>query len=194
MACPCAQPTCNECNPCTPPNPCDTTCVPPPFPTCQDECELPIYSSEGCSSTPPDNCIAYTGDNNICLNIVKPMSIKQIFAKIFLYLKNIFSNVNSQSLVITPSGDPCNSSLNIEIAPSGNTNNIFILGTDNRPFVPKLEIGNGQCITFIKTIVNNKIIYTPQIDIGCLSGLLCPICSGDVTICPAPINLNLNLQ
>ena len=184
MACPCALSTCNECNPCVP-NPCNEICSPPPMPTCEDECEIAIYSDQGCASAPNDNCISYTGPDNSCVGIIAPMTIKDVIVKITSYLKNIFNNLTSNSLLITRSGNPCNSSATIEIIPSANAGNSFILGTDNKAFVPKTNIASGLCISFTKTIVNGIITFTPVLDINCISNLICPICK-ELNPPPAP--------
>ena len=152
----------------------------------------------GCQS--PCNCsnsnigntdlVILKNDTNTCLGIVKDTTTLTTFiTNIFTYLKNIFSSLTSRSLRITPSNTACNSSATIEIVPSSDLGNSFILGSDGKAYVPRIEFVSGSCITFSKVLVNGVILFTPIIDKACLASLLCPICAS----IPPPVTNNCGI-
>ena len=184
MPCSCGNINNNPCNSCT-------TSITTP---CVDVCTVPLYTDVNCPISTSDKCISYTGDNNTCFNIVKPITVKGVFDKIFLYIKTIFTNVTSNSLVVTASSLLCSPKLNIELSPSISPNNILYLNVlDGKPFVPNIKVVSGQYISFTKTIVNNEIIYTPVLNLMALSNDLCPLCDLNPSLmCTAPTDLIIN--
>lgn len=141
-------------------------------------CQNPCDCSNGNNTIGNADFIILKNDSNTCLGIVKDTTTLTTFiANILTYLKNIFSNLSSNSLRITPSGTACNSSATIEIVPSSDLGNSFILGSDGKAYVPRVEFLPGSCITFSKVLVNGVILFTPIIDKTCLASLLCPICA-----------------
>lgn len=176
--------------PCQPTDPCYqcTDCNNLTAP-CVDVCPTPIYTELNCLNPVDDKCVSYTGVDDVCFTIVKPVKQNVIIDKILFYIKNIFSKITSSSLLITRTGGTCNNTATIELVPSIDVNNILKLGVDGKPFVPNIKIADNGCITFTKTIVNNEIIYTPTINTACLAALLCPICGIVGPTCNAPTNL-----
>ena len=88
----------------------------------------------------------------------------------------------------------CAHSRKIEIVPSSDANNIFILGSDGKPFVPQYSgnipqvvIADGECISFDLQVVGNITTYTPVIDYNCLASNICGLCN--LQLCQKPANL-----
>ena len=141
---------------------------------CQSPCDC--YNSN--TSIGNTDSVILKNDANTCLGIVKDTTTLTTFITNLLnYLKNIFSNLTSRSLKITPSGTACNSSATIEIVPSSDLGNSFILGSDGKAYVPRIEFVPGSCISFSKVLVNGVIMYVPIIDRVCFANLFCPICA-----------------
>lgn len=179
-------PPCNQCNDCPTCGCCTEDCT----------CTPPSYINDGCTETISSDCVTYNGILP-CIPIQKGNTITIAIQRLATYLKNLWNHVNSNSLVITPSAGSCNSNLNIEIVPSTDANNIFILGIDNHPYVPApgviindVNITSGNCITWVKTSISGVITFVPTIDWNCASSHICALCSG--TLCPNPINLTVN--
>lgn len=179
-------PPCNQCNDCPACGCCieDCTCTPP------------AYINDGCTETVSSDCVNYNGVLS-CVPIQKGNTITVVIQRIATYLKNLWNNITSSSLLITPSGGSCNNSVTIEIVPSIDPNNIFILGTDGYPYVPTpisaitdVNITSGNCITWTKTTISGVITFVPTIDWNCVASHTCPACEG--TLCPNPINLTVN--
>lgn len=178
---------CNQCNDCP-------TCG-----CCQEECTCttPGYDPTGCVETTESDCVVFNGENLPCIPIQKNNKLTVVIQRIAAYLKNLFNHVHSDSLVVTPSAGACNSDLQIEIQPSADPNNIFVLGTDNYPYVPApiypamdMNIISGDCIVWTKTIVGNVITFTYTIDWNCMASHVCAANCGDV--CPNPLDLSVN--
>ncbi len=107
-------------------------------PICENQCtcQVPDYSNIGeCrGSAEITNCVNYSGNDDTCLAIAKPIGLTSVLQKIIAYIKNVFNRITSDSLVITTPGS-CDD-LKIEIVPSEDEGNIFTLGEDGKPFVP----------------------------------------------------------
>lgn len=179
---------CNTCNDCPSCGHCPEECT----------CTLPDYDNTGCIQTQSSDCITFNGDNLPCIPIQKGNTITLVIQRIWTYLKDRWNHVNSDSLVITPSGGSCNNDLNIEIVPSTDANNIFTLGTDGYPYVPApttpitdINIISSDCIVWTKQTVAGVITYTYDIDWNCVASHICPLCAGGA-LCPNPINLTVN--
>lgn len=174
-------------------NPCDTPCS--GCGSCACTCPIPPYLDEGCYSTQGSDCITYDGDTNACIPATKNATITSVFVAIFTYLKNIFNNVTSDSLVVTPVAGSCNASMTIELEPSSDSDNILTLGTDGKPYVPgtppvyvnSVIIEDTDCLTFTKIFANGVITITPTLDFNCIAARVCDLC--DTTPCPPVINL-----
>jgi hypothetical protein len=178
---------CNSCNDCPACGSCPEECT----------CTLPDYDNTGCVHTDSSDCITFNGDALPCIPIQKGNTITLVIQRIVAYLKNLWNHVNSDSLVITPSGGVCNSDLNIEIVPSADAGNTFTLGTDGYPFVPTpvdsigdVNIISGDCIVWTKTVVAGVPTFTYEINWNCVASHICPLCAG--TLCPNPLNLTVN--
>ena len=149
-------------------------------------CQNPCDCFNGNSTVDNTDSVILKNNTNTCLGIVKDTTTLTTFiTNLLSYIKNIFSSLTSRSLRITPSGTACNSSATIEIVPSSDLGNSFILGSDGKAYVPRVEFLPGSCITFSKVLVNGVILFTPIIDKACLASLLCPICA---SISPILIN------
>lgn len=138
--------------------PCTDRCHDCGEPLCENQClcGTPNYSNVGCCAGEVEltNCVNYSGANDTCLDIVKPINLTIVLQKIITYVKNIFNRVTSDSLVIT-TPNACDD-LKIEIVPSTDVNNQFILGTDGKPFValtttPGNYIGAGNACLDIES-------------------------------------------
>ncbi len=179
-------PPCNKCNDCPTCGCCTEDCT----------CTPPGYINDGCTETVSSDCVIYNGILP-CIPIQKGNTITVVIQRIATYLKNLFNHVHSSSLVIAPSGGSCNGDVDINIVPSSDANNIFTLGTDGYPYVPAPEIAvidvnivNGECITWDKTVVGNVITFTPTIDWTCVASHTCAVSCE--TLCPNPLNLTVN--
>lgn len=161
----------------------------------QCNCTTPIYTSDTCGNGgTTSDCVIIKNNSNTCLGIVKDATTLTTFINnLITYVKNIFSNLTSTSLTITPSGGVCNKTATIEIVPSTNPGNSFTLGSDGKAFTPKVEVVSGQCISFTKSLVNGVITYTPVINMDCLASLLCPMCNNTPgpQSCSIPTDLNI---
>lgn len=83
---------------------------------------------------------------------------------------------SSNSLVITPGGT-LGHSPNIEIVPSTDLGNVFVLGSDGHPYVQGVNVIPGQCISIVKTIVNGIATYQPVLDMQCIANIVCGLCN-----------------
>lgn len=121
---------------------CTDRCYDCGAPVCENlcTCQTPDYSNIGeCKgSAEITNCVNYSGIDDTCLAIVKPIGLTSVLQKIIAYVKNIFNRVSSDSLVITTPGS-CDD-LKIEIVPSADSGNLFELGSDGYPFVSNLPV------------------------------------------------------
>lgn len=177
---------CNDCN-CNACGHCIEDCT----------CTLPDYDDTGCLETISSDCVTFAGDALPCIPIQKGNTITLVIQRIVTYLKNLWNNVTSESLVITPSAGSCNNTMTIEVVPSADDDNIFTLGTDGRPYVPasedavvEINMVDGNCITWEETNVDGVITLTPTVDWNCVASHVCPLCAG--TLCPNPLNLTVN--
>ncbi len=179
-------PPCNKCNDCPSCGCCTEDCT----------CTPPGYINDGCPETVSSDCIVYNAEIP-CIPIQKGNTLTVVIQRIAVKIKNLWNHVTSSSLVITPSGGSCNDDVTIEIVPSEDNNNIFTLGTDGHPYVPASTVGitdvniiNGSCITWEKTLVGTVLTFTPTIDWNCVASQTCAI--GCEDLCPNPINLTVN--
>ena len=146
--------------PCQPNDPCYTACddcndiIEP----CLEVCATPIYTEIACLNPINDDCVSYTGADNACLGILKPIREKTVFEKVILFVRGLFSNITSNSLVFTPTQGTCTKTGTIELVPSANIGNILILGTDGRPFVPVASAINIQDTSSIDLTGNGNIL------------------------------------
>lgn len=102
--------------------------------------------------------------------------------------------LNSQSLLVTPGG-AFGHTPTIELVPSGDNNNILILGSDGRPYVPAqidkdVNIVNIQGLSFIKNVTSNSITFTPVLDYVYIASQVCPLCVGPLPCNPLTINVS----
>lgn len=178
---------CNGCNDCPTCGCCQETCT----------CTTPGYDGTGCVETIDTDCIIYNGTPNSCIPIQKTNTLTVIIQKIVAYIKDIFNHITSTSLVITPSSGTCNSDLTIEIEPSTDANNIFVLGSDNYPYVPAppdsiddVNILSGECIVWTKTVISGVPTFSCVIDWNCVASHICAI--NCVSICANPLALTVN--
>lgn len=104
-------------------------------------------------------------------------------------------SAQSASLTIAPGGVNGHSPT-IEITPSGDVGNKFILGSDGKPFVPTDVPGIKDVIivpvmgiSFTKNVTNGVITFTPVIDFQYFADQICPLCNADS--CGVPSDLNV---
>lgn len=178
---------CHECNNCPACGSCPEECV----------CDIPDYIDTGCIETQSSDCIIFNGNPLSCIPIERGNTITVVIQRIVAYIKTLWNKVSSSSLVVTPSGGVCNDTLNIEIVPSSDSDNIFVLGTDGYPYVPEppasiddVNIISGDCIVWTKTVVLGVPTFTYEVDWNCVASHICPLCAG--TLCPNPLNLTVN--
>lgn len=118
-------------------------------PVCENQCtcQSPDYSNIGeCKgSAEITNCVNYSGNDDTCLAIVKPIGLTTVLQKLIAYTKNIFNRVTSDSLVVTTPG-ACDD-LKIELVPSTDGGNTLSLGTDGKPFVPTVNVSSSGANT-----------------------------------------------
>lgn len=177
-----------DCNTCT-----DCSQV-PTGPICPD---LPDYTNNVCPDTVSSSCVEYEGPSEPCLALVnddpnKKIRVTSVLRLIINYIVTFLSRITSNSLSITRNGD-CGDSLSIEVIPSADINNTFVLGTDSKPFVKKVEtnIGNSECISFQKQVLGSVTTFVPIIDFNCFSAKVCGVCQGTAIPCIAtPISIS----
>lgn len=58
-----------------------------------------------------------------------------------------------------------------------------------------LTLNNGNCISFIKEYVNNKLVITPVLDWNCIASHVCSLCQSTPVNCNPPTLLSvINLK
>lgn len=135
MACPCEKVTCNECNPCAP-TLCPQVCAPPAFPTCEDQCEIPLYSTTLVPIITTDSVIN-AGGSDICVGINNTDNLTSIIIKLKNYIKTVKNRLipnNSLSIITIPGG--CNDSANIKVRIDPAVNNGLVLNTNGLYVAP----------------------------------------------------------
>ena len=182
---------CNNCQDCINCEDCCNDCLE----NQSSNCEEPIYTSENCpTGSISSDCSFYNGPDDPCLTLTKPITLTSFFAKLISFIKTKINSLSSDSLDITNDSLGCSNSRKIEIVPSSDANNIFILGSDGKPFVPQYSgnipqvvIADGECISFDVQVVGNITTYTPVIDYNCLASNICGLCN--LQLCQKPANL-----
>lgn len=136
---------------------------------------LPIIK---CQADPiTTNDIKYVGEDDICLGILAPITLTDVLRKIITFEKNRLFSIISNSTVVTTIPSTCNKTQRIEIVPSADSGNSFILGTDGYPFVPAFTAG----------IINLNILDTNTVHLSG-NGNTIPL-TADVKLNPALNNL-----
>lgn len=111
---------------------------------CSDSCNQPF----SCNSTIPSDanstcpngytktdCVTYSGETDDCIGIANKDILTSVIRKLIAFIKQKVQNIASNSMVVTTYGD-CTKTAKIEIVPSSDSGNTFILGTDGKPYVP----------------------------------------------------------
>lgn len=116
MACNCCQSDCDICNSCTPPNPCDpcTSSAPPLM--CHDDCDLPIYTNDGCFPEQNTSCITFNGAIDACVPFTENLNFNTLLANLVSYIKasrNRF--IPDDSISISPIDDACDDKADISV-------------------------------------------------------------------------------
>lgn len=155
-------------------------------------CDVPEYDTTGCLYPQGSECISYDTDVP-CLGFTKG-KLSTLLQKLIAYTLTIFGRVKSNSLVVTKEGT-CLDNLRVELVPSVDADNILVLGSDGRPYVPKADVvmHNSQCITWAKTVIDGVIHLTPTLDMDCVAAQVCAICADEIEACAPPEDLDVDV-
>lgn len=167
-----------DCNSCQ-----DCSQTPPTGPVCPD---TPTYTNSVCPEVIDSGCVEYNENDDLCIPVLKGSRLNIVLRNIIGYLTTLFSRFTSSSLTLSRTG-ACADILNIEVIPSSDIDNSFVLGTDGKPFVNKtlVNISNSECITWQKQIAGNITTFVPVLDWDCVATKVCTICDGSVAPCVA---------
>lgn len=103
--------------------------------------------------------VKYVGADDVCTGVVRNMWLTEVLNKITTFLKTRVFGIVSQSLVVTYPEFTCDKTARVEIVPSTNAGNIFILGTDGYPFVPPASTTSFDfCSTFTNNVQQNNTV------------------------------------
>lgn len=126
------------------------------------------------------NDIGYVGGNDTCLDIKAPLTLTDVLRKLITFDKNRLFSVASKSLKVSLLPTVCDKTARIEIIPSTDANNIFVLGTDGYPFVP-VTVATGS-------LNSVAIADTNSVDLSGTGNLITPI-TANVKLNSLPTNL-----
>lgn len=168
--------------------PCDCSLTRQPFcSTClkDDTCDVKVDAK----------CVYYHLDTTVasnltCIGIGNKINLEAILEKIdnklcsFQSFQTNLTTVNTPTINFATSGTALHT-LTGAVNISTQTENNIVSNSDG--LFSSVKIANGNCINFEKTIVNGQVIYTPTIDMNCLSALICAMCLP--TTCSGPTNL-----
>lgn len=169
--------------------------------TCQDCTQPPVgpvcpappqYTANSCPTSVLSDCVDYTGPDLSCFGIAStgtPNTITTVLKGVFSYLSTLFTRITSSSLAMNVSG-ACANQLSIEVVPSSQSGNTFILGTDGRPYVPQTMVNMqaSKCITWVSSGTPGGILWTPILDFTCVSSNI----TSTAIQCAAPSNVSIS--
>ena len=145
MPCNCSLPTCETCVPCNtnPCNPCTPT-VPPLL--CTEDCELPVYTNNGCYPQQKTSCVDFNGVADSCIPIGINNNLNLVIANLSTYIKNTLTRLTpaNNSILITHTNDACDDKATVRVRIDPDVTNTLELRVAGL-FVPPI-VGSGATL------------------------------------------------